>query len=191
MTQNHIGDDARGVERYLTGVEDGDREMQTSPGLRFLEGIEKVPDTHFLNSELRDSGALSTAILSSEFSRILTPQDKNDEPASVPLERIRAKRVAEGDKKKERPSRPLRLRGERQVRKDAKSAENRTTYDDPLQTDLHFLQSNPSHHSKRDILTNTNLDPTAWPTLAPQLNNHPRIHRTGQKRSTSYEWRAA
>ena len=134
-----------------------------------------------------DLCAQHASILAKAFRGELGPQDPSDEPASVLLERIRAQRAAaEAVKKHKSSSRPLRLRGQEKNRKDAKTAKKPTTDDDPLQTVLHFLQSNPGPYSKQDILTNTNLDPTTWATLAPQLANHPNIHRTGKKRGSRY-----
>ena len=132
---------------------------------------------------------LEQSILAKAFRGELVPQDPDDEPASALLDRIRAQRAAaEADTKRRKSSRPLRLRGQEENRKDAKTAKNPTAHNDPLQTVLRFLQSNPGPHSKSDILTHTNLDPNTWPPLAPQLNTHPQLHRTGEKRGTRYEW---
>jgi type I restriction enzyme S subunit len=163
------------------------------PAGEFLELISRCSTTlESIASESSRAEALlenlertNESILAKAFRGRLVPQDPNDEPASVLLERIRAHRAAaEAEKKKTKSSRPSRLRGKQKTRKGAKSAKN----DDSLQTVLHFLQANPGPHSKIEILKATNLDPTTWPTLAPQLTNHPQIHRTGQKRGSRYEW---
>ena len=92
---------------------------------------------------------------------------------------------AEKKNKKKKPS--SRRLSVKKNREDGKSAKV-TTANDPPQTVLHFLQSNPGLHSKTDILNDTNLDPATWPTLTPRLTNHHQIHRTGQKRGTRYQW---
>jgi type I restriction enzyme S subunit len=51
-----------------------------------------------INLSLKQSTAQRQNILRAAFAGQLVPQDPNDEPASVLLERIRAERVAAGNK---------------------------------------------------------------------------------------------
>lgn len=65
----------------------------------------------YLGGEVRNARAasdtLQRSILAAAFSGQLVPQDPNDEPASVLLERIRAKREAAGPKRRTRSRRPV------------------------------------------------------------------------------------
>ena len=58
--------------------------------------------------QLIRASSLRQSILKSAFQGSLVPQDPNDEPASVLLERIRIEREAESKKRKLRPSKPRR-----------------------------------------------------------------------------------
>ena len=55
-----------------------------------------------ITASLQQSTAQRQNILRAAFSGQLVPQDQNDEPASVLLERIRAERAAQGAVKKPR-----------------------------------------------------------------------------------------
>jgi len=68
--------------------------------LSIIEGIESQ-----LNNNLQHSYLLRQAILKRAFEGKLVPQDPNDEPASVLLERIKAEREANNVKKTRKPAR--------------------------------------------------------------------------------------
>ncbi len=61
-----------------------------------------------LEQELARSGRLRTSVLARAFSGQLVPQDPNDEPASVLLERIRAERAEKPAARQKGPSRVAR-----------------------------------------------------------------------------------
>ena len=56
-----------------------------------------------MDLSLKQSAAQRQNILRAAFSGQLVPQDPNDEPASVLLERIRAKRAAKAPARKAKP----------------------------------------------------------------------------------------
>lgn len=62
-----------------------------------------------IDASLRQSAAQRQNILRAAFAGQLVPQDPNDEPASVLLERIRAERTAQTDTKKGRTAKPRKV----------------------------------------------------------------------------------
>lgn len=76
-----------------------------------LEGVNRrlsVVDElgSMLDSSLRRAARLRRAILEKAFRGELVPQDPNDEPAAILLERIRVERAAEVKPKTARPQKP-------------------------------------------------------------------------------------
>ena len=73
---------------------------------RVVSGENAVRQTsgHFLKSCLSRASCLRQSILKSAFEGRLVPQDPADEPAAVLLDRIRAERAAERNRRKRRPS---------------------------------------------------------------------------------------
>lgn len=58
--------------------------------------------TDFVSVSVQDFSQLDQSILAKAFRGQLVPQDPNDEPASVLLERIRAEREKVGNKKEKK-----------------------------------------------------------------------------------------
>ena len=65
---------------------------------RLFERNRKTKEVH--TTALSDVGAIDQSILAKAFRGELVPQDPNDEPASVLLERIRAQRAADKPRRK-------------------------------------------------------------------------------------------
>ena len=59
---------------------------------------------------------------------------------------------------------------------------------DDLQKIIEFLATNPGAHSKAEILDALELAGEQWNRLRPQIEGHPRIRKSGQRRGTRYEY---
>jgi type I restriction enzyme S subunit len=144
---------------------------------------------------------IENSVLERAFRGELVPQDPDDEPASVLLERIRAQREEE---ERTAASRSSRLRGSksgsrtrnRKGAKDAKSTPYPSTIPDLkaaepdlLQAVLDHLQTIGTPQSKDQILQALNQPAHHWPNLRQALATHPKIQTTGQKRGTRYGWK--
>jgi type I restriction enzyme S subunit len=62
-----------------------------------------------IETNLKKAEALRQSILKQAFEGKLVPQDPNDEPSSVLLERIRAEREAQKNGKSEKPPKKVKL----------------------------------------------------------------------------------
>ena len=76
--------------------------------VEYAENAVRQATDRFLSSCLTTASALRQSILKRTYEGRLVPQDPDDEPASVLLERIRAEQQAERRRRMRRPAKPRR-----------------------------------------------------------------------------------
>ncbi len=129
----------------------------------------------------KDCGHLDQSLLATAFRGELVPQDPNDEPASVLLDRIRAARAQVGDAPRtRRPRAPA-------APAPARAAEPAATYSagDPYATLLAALHQHGSLSSS-DAQAATSLDAAGVRPLLQRLVAEGAAKVEGQKRGTRY-----
>ena len=157
-----------------------------------------------IESERAAVEQLEAAALAKAFCGELIPQDPNDEPASVLLERIRAERAAEPPTKRRRtsPPNPLSLKGEGESSstngQHAASSIERRRREAPQARSategvpIELLESALAQHgalTSADAQALTGLDASGVRPLLEKLVELGLAKKTGQARGTKYVWR--
>ena len=83
-------------------------QVEIAKRVEYAENAVRQATDRFLSSCLTTASALRQSILKRAFEGRLVPQDPDDEPASVLLERIRAEQQAERRRRMRRPAKPRR-----------------------------------------------------------------------------------
>jgi type I restriction enzyme S subunit len=135
---------------------------------------------------LRSVERCAQAALARAFRGELVPQDPNDEPAAVLLDRIRATRA-------EAPESTRRSRGQRPADAPTSSPKSNghtitTIGDDSLDLVVAALQQGEPRLTAADIIDATNLDAPAVKQVLKTLVAAGQVRVHGKARGTSYEW---
>jgi len=150
-----------------------------------------------LSSAAADLGKLDQSILAKAFRGELVPQDPNDEPAFVLLERIRAEKASQEPPRRRRRSSTS---SPRPAKADAPSpAEPSPQPERPEEKaepsgDVsgwvkNWLSENPGWHARADVIAAVEIDVGDWNRAIEELLASGEVERTGEKRGTRYRFR--
>lgn len=131
---------------------------------------------------------LTQSILAKAFRGELVPQDENDEPASLLLERIRAARatVAATPRRTPAPRQP-RTTYRQEPESLAKATEPAATYSESSIPETILAAMQPGReYSRADLAEPLNLSPALWNHGIRQLKEQGLVSQAGEKRGARY-----
>lgn len=151
--------------------------------LSAIMSVAEVADAQ-VDTNLRRADRLRQSILKQAFSGQLAPQDPNDEPASVLLERMRAQPPAPAKAAKEKPA-PRRL-----TKSIAKADPNPATpahssLDSILDTILRIMQPG-KEYSRAEIADVLGLSSSRWNAAIQELKRRGKLRQMGERSGARY-----
>ncbi len=130
---------------------------------------------------------LTQSILAKAFRGELVPQDENDEPASVLLERIRAQRARTSPAK--RPVVPIRPK-KRKLPPEPESlplaAEPPVIYAATIPQRVLTVMENGKEYSRSDIISGSGISDTEWVWAIRQLKDEGKVRQIGERQGARY-----
>lgn len=142
-----------------------------------------------VNANLRRADRLRQSIFKQAFSGQLVPQDKNDEPASVLLERIRATQPAQtkepaAHQRKHRPPAPK--PGVPSSEPLPMVAEAPATYGDAIIARILATMQPGREYARVDLVEPLGLSTGQWNTAIQELKRVGKVRQVGEKRGARY-----
>ena len=158
---------------------------ETERKISILSEIEREFDTN-----LRRADRLRQSILKQAFSGQLVPQDPNDEPASVLLERIRATQHAQTKEPVARPRKrrtPAPETGAPSPQPLSLVAEAPATYGDAIISRILAAMQPGREYVRADLVEPLGLTTGQWNSAIQELKRRGRVRQVGERRGARYE----
>jgi type I restriction enzyme S subunit len=127
---------------------------------------------------------LTQSLLAKAFRGELVPQDPNDEPAAVLLERIRAQRAVEAkpSKRKVAPRRSVKAAS---PHKPSQPAMEYASDDEVQKAIVNFMQSG-REYTRAEITAPLDLSTSSWNSAIKELKSTGKVQQQGEGRGTRY-----
>jgi len=130
---------------------------------------------------------LTQSILAKAFSGELVPQDENDEPASVLLERIRAQRNGPAQAKRTVvPMRPKKQKYAVELEPLLLAAEPSVIYAATIPQRILTVMKQGKEYTRAEIITEAGISDAEWIWAIRQLKEEGHVRQTGEKRGARY-----